>query len=158
MTQLSINMFKLNYTKGPNYDNEPCYSSCACVVNDEQKEQYDLELVRILNKFFRTNFKTFAEWESARNPIITPTNMLLQLTFHYEVRIDGVYRGHWSRLDATLNSYAKKEDQIKVEICFGRCILDAIVHLYNYLEIFRKDYVEEELNLREKGKQKLVIN
>lgn len=23
--------------------------------------------------------------------------------------------------------------------------LDAIVHLYNYLEIFRKEYVEEEL-------------
>lgn len=153
MTQLNTNMFELNYTKGPNYDNEPCHSSCACVVNDDQKEQYDLELVRILNKFFRTNFKTFAEWESARKPIITTTNMLLQLTFHYDVRIDGVYRGQQSRLDATLNPYAKKEDQIKVEICFKRCLFDAIVHLYNYLEIFCKDYVEEKLNLRKKNIQ-----
>lgn len=59
--------------------------------------------------------------------------------------MDGIYSDQWSRLDATLNSYAKQEDQIKVEICFGRCLLDAIVHLYNYLEIFRKEYIEEEL-------------
>lgn len=58
-------MFKLNYTESTNYKNETCYSSCACVVNDEQKEQYNLELLRISNKFFKTNFKTFSEWEVA---------------------------------------------------------------------------------------------
>ena len=31
----------------------------------------------------------------------------------------------------------------KVKIYFGRCLLDAIVHLYNYLEIFRKEYIKE---------------
>lgn len=137
-------MFKLNYTESTNYKNEICYSSCACVVNDEQKEQYNLELVRISNKFFKTNFKTFSEWEAAAK-YDTISDLLLQLTYHYEVTIDGIYSDQWSRLDATLNSYAKKEDQIKVKICFGRCLLDAIVHLYNYLEIFRKEYVEEEL-------------
>jgi hypothetical protein len=137
-------MFKLNYTSKTNSKNETCYSSCACVVNAEQKEQYNLELVRISNKFFKTNFCSFAEWgATAKYDIVS--DMLLQLTYHYDVTIDGIYSDQWSRLDATLNSFAKAEDQIKVEICFGSCLLDAIVHLYNYLEIFRKEYVEEEL-------------
>ena len=137
-------MFKLDYTLKTNYKNETCYSSCACVLNDKHIEQYNSELVRISNKFFKTNFKTFSEWEAAAK-YDTISDLLLQLTYNYEVTIDGIYSDQWSRLDATLNSYAKKEDQIKVEICFGRCLLDAIVHLYNYLEIFRKEYVEEEL-------------
>jgi len=137
-------MFKLDYTLQSNHLFGIYYKSYACVLNDEQKEQYNLELLRISNKFFKTNFKTFSEWEAAAK-YDTISDLLLQLTYHYEVTIDGIYSDQWSRLDATLNSYAKKEDQIKVEICFGRCLLDALVHLYNYLEIFRKEYIEEEL-------------
>lgn len=138
-------MFKLDYTLQSNPLFGIYYKSYAFANTEEIKEQHKYEIVRISNKFFKTNFKTFSEWEAAAK-YDTISDLLLQLTYHYEVTIDGIYSDQWSRLDATLNSYAKKEDQIKVKICFGRCLLDAIVHLYNYLEIFRKEYIKEELS------------